>query len=372
MSTHPVPTAAPTPLLLLTGFLGAGKTSLLRRVLPAWKAAGLRPQVILNDQANADVDGAALRELVREVHALTGGCLCCDSREALADMLETLDAGADDLVLLETHGATDPLPLVEFLLVGPLRQRFNPVLQVALVDAKRWQRRGHLNALERRQVRTATHVLFTWEDAVTPDRARAVRAAVRELNPHARVLEPADVPEVLLAEARASAALGRPAFVAWIPPRLRALAGPEDEPMLAAFGAESSGTATATGPASKSPPAIRSLPDVSVHRHGKGRDAVHEWVHRFVAVQLEVPRRLPRPRLLRWLEELPAAVIRAKGIVEFEDQPGRFHLFQRVEDTTGFTEIFVLPPGGVTLALLVGLGLEPEALRRQAERRLKE
>jgi G3E family GTPase len=138
--------------------------------------------------------------------------------------------------------------------------------------------------------------------------------------------------------------------------------------MLAAFGVESSGTATATGPVSELSPAIRSLPDVSVHRHGKRHDAVHEWAHRFVAVQLEVPRCLPRPRLLRWLEELPAAVIRAKGIVEFEDQPGRFHLFQRVEDTTGFTEIFVLPPGGVTLALLVGLGLDPEALRGQAER----
>ncbi len=360
-----------TPLVLLTGFLGAGKTSLLRRVLPAWKAAGVRSHVILNDQANAEVDGLALRELVEEVHALTAGCICCDSREALADTLETLEVGADDLVLLETSGTTDPLPLIEFLLVAPPCRRFNPLLQVALVDTKRWQRRGHLNALEHQQVRTATHVVFTWEDTVSAARAREVRQAVQGLNPIARVLESADLPQALLAEARSPAGRRHPAFVPWVPPKLDGANLAPGESMPVAVSGSSSAPASAPAPLGGVPKPVaasgRFLPGHSAHRHEAEPGNVHDWSHRFVALQLEVPRRLERPRLLRWLEGLPPAVIRAKGIVEFADQPDQFHLFQRVENTTHFTEIFVLPPGGVTLALLVGIGFDAEQLRREAE-----
>jgi G3E family GTPase len=76
-----------TPLVLITGFLGSGKTTRLRELLPHLIEAGVRPHVILNDYANADVDSATLRDLVPDITPITGSCVCCDSRDELFDVL---------------------------------------------------------------------------------------------------------------------------------------------------------------------------------------------------------------------------------------------------------------------------------------------
>jgi len=95
--------------------------------------------------------------------------------------------------------------------------------------------------------------------------------------------------------------------------------------------------------------------------------ALHELAHRFMALQMELPRVLPRDRLLGWLDSLPPAVLRAKGVVEFAGEPDRFQFFSRVEEPACFEELPITPPGGRTLALAVGVGLGTDALRRQAE-----
>jgi hypothetical protein len=82
-------------------------------LLPLLNDAGVRPHVILNDYANADLDSATLREWADDVRSLTGSCICCDARERLFEMLAGLELGERDVVLLETNGTTDPLPLLE-------------------------------------------------------------------------------------------------------------------------------------------------------------------------------------------------------------------------------------------------------------------
>jgi len=344
-----------TPLVLLTGFLGSGKTSLLRQLLPLLVDAGLRPHVVLNDYANADLDSATLREIVEDVRPLTGSCICCDAREALFETLAGIELGDRDVVLLESSGTTDPLPLIEGLLVRAEGQRFGHLMQVGLVDAKRWQRRHHNNQLERMQVRTATHLVFTWQDAVSPTRLQAVRVAVARCNPRARVTDAATLATELARRIEREDEDAPPSFVRWspLPPRknfavLKPLvAGAQPDRSAGSF-------------------LLPSLPGTHGCAHGAACD-LHELAHRFTALQLEVPRRLPRERLLGWLDALPPAVLRAKGVVEFAEEPDSYHFFQRVEETASFTELPITPPGGRTLALLVGVGLNADALRRQAE-----
>jgi G3E family GTPase len=62
----------PTPLLLVAGFLGAGKTTFLRALLPALARRGLRARVLLNDFQNARVDGATLADVAPDLVALHG------------------------------------------------------------------------------------------------------------------------------------------------------------------------------------------------------------------------------------------------------------------------------------------------------------
>jgi G3E family GTPase len=319
------------------------------------RAADIRAHVILNDHANAALDSATLRDLAPDIIPVTGSCVCCDSLENLFDELKGLPLGDRDVVLVETNGTTDPLPLIERLLVYPAMQRYRGLLQVALVDMKRWQRRGHNNALEQMQACPASHVLFTWLDAVDEARQTSVRDDVVRLNPRALVV----AAETLVAEL------------------VRRVEGGQRADLPAAFTPyfqaprENDFKILPSDRLSSSPSVSKLSPPRKVHGYAPGHvHPAHELAHRFTAVQLVVPRSLPRERLTHWLESLPESVIRAKGVVEFAGEPERYHFFQRVEESVSFTELPIAPPNGLTLALLVGIGLDPAALRRNAEEHL--
>ena len=345
-----------TPLVLITGFLGAGKTTLLRELLPLLNKAGVRPHVILNDYANAELDSATLRDLVPDIQPITGSCVCCNSMDDLLGTLMDLQLGERDVVLVETNGTTDPLPLLEVFLLTQLRRRFPCLLQIALIDAKRWQRRGTNDELERMQARTASHLYFTWMDAAAQGRQLNVRTEAKRLNPRAEEVSVESFANKLVALIGLPDEAAPPAFVAW--PRAGS-SGPSLFSLPPIPGGKSA------RPANDEEASIFSSPLLKSRKHVK-----HALAHRFRAIQLEVPRGLRPLQLVAWLESLPAAVIRAKGIIEFADQPGKFHYFQRVEDTVFFNEMFIQPPDDLTLALLVGIDLDEAALRADAQRLL--
>lgn len=319
--------APPTPLLLLTGFLGSGKTSLLRSVLPLLKAVDDRPHVVLKDYANAALDSATLHDLAPGIIPMTGSCVCCDSLGDLVEELADLPLGNRDAVLVETNGTTDPLPLMKRLLLQPAMQRYRDVLLVALVDFKRWQRRSHNNELERMQIRPASHVLFTWLDAVDAVRQQTVRDEVSRLNPRARVVDA----EALVAEVvrRVDGEAGNlPTGFSSLVPGLR-----KSESRLPALPGQTGASLDQ-----------RLFSPLRVHGCAFGEPcSSHDLAHRFAALQLEVPRQVPRERLLGWLDSLPASVLRAKGVVEFAGEPERYHFFRRVERSVSFQELPMIP-----------------------------
>ncbi len=339
-----------TPLLLITGFLGSGKTSLLRQILPTLGQVGIRAHVILNDYANAAVDSATLRGLADDVIPITGGCVCCDSLDDLLAELEDMPLGDRDAVLVESNGTTDPLPLLERLLLLPnITRRFPVVLQVNLVDAKRWGCHLHRD-LERMQTRAASHLMFTWLDQVGDARQFQVQQEVRRLNPHARAVNCEELAAELAGFVEMNARdLVRSSFATLDRTRalriapLSGLGVPKEDNIASVF--------------------RRSKPDwTGAHSHS--------LAHRYSAMQLVMPRELRPLQLATWLESLPKSVIRAKGIVQFADHPHTFYFFHRVDDLVSFGEMSWPPPDGLTLALLIGIGLDEPALRREAFRHL--
>jgi G3E family GTPase len=345
-----------TPLVLITGFLGSGKTSLLRLLVPLLRSAGLRPHIVLNDYANASLDSATLRDLVPDIVPITGSCVCCDSMDDLLSTLLDSKLGERDVVLVEANGTTDPMPLLETFLLTRLRQRFPCLLQINLIDVKHWQQRGPENELEWMQGRTASHLLFTWLEAVAAERRLSVRNEVRKLNPRAVEVEAEVFANELIALTLLDEESTPPVFTNW-QGRVTAGVSPAGLPPLP-------GTKKPAAPQSKVE-GILSAPLLNSRHHPK-----HALAHRFRAIQLEVPRGIRPLQLVSWLESLPPAIVRAKGIVQFEDQPGRFHCFQRVADVISFHDMPVAPPDNLTLALLVGVAPDEEALRTTAARLL--
>ena len=170
------------PVTVLTGFLGAGKTTLINRLLR--EAHGRRFAVIENEYGAVNVDADLLiNDGGETIVQLTNGCVCCTVRGDLADALDRLarqrDAGeiAFDHVLIEPTGLADPGPIVRTFIAGsPLQARYFLDGVVTLFDAVNGPRTLSAAVEAQAQLAYADRVLVTKPDLL--DGAAAVDAVI--------------------------------------------------------------------------------------------------------------------------------------------------------------------------------------------------
>jgi G3E family GTPase len=178
---------SPLPLVILTGFLGAGKTTVLNRVLGAQHHR--RIAVIVNELGRIDIDGRLLRARSGDVVELAGGCVCHEVRtmeELWQAFKETISRARPDCIVLETTGIAEPGPLLEALAERPAGAAHVVACRVVtVVDAE-----AGLGVLERHvearaQVTTADRLLLSKLDLADPARLPLLHEALARLNPEA-------------------------------------------------------------------------------------------------------------------------------------------------------------------------------------------
>jgi G3E family GTPase len=175
---------SPTPVTILTGFLGAGKTSALNRLLA--QAGGRRVAVLVNELGRIGIDGRLIGEAGGDLLELAGGCVCCkvDVKNDLWDgIADVVARSRPDQIVLETTGIAEPPALIEGL--ARLADIITPAGVVAVVDAETAD-----DVLARReealvQVRCADRVVLSKLDRASPDQLRRAHERVRQLNPAA-------------------------------------------------------------------------------------------------------------------------------------------------------------------------------------------
>src|SRR6187431_2469978 len=169
---------APIPLTVLTGFLGAGKTSLLNRLLR--DAALSEAAVIINEFGEIGLDHLLVEHVEDGVMLLSTGCLCCTVRGDLVNTLEKLLRGLDngrmtfDRVIIETTGLADPAPVLHTAMVHPyfvMRFRLDGV--VTVVDAVNGMATldAHIEAVK--QVAVADRIVLTKTDLIDSPETKA-------------------------------------------------------------------------------------------------------------------------------------------------------------------------------------------------------
>lgn len=309
--TPPRGPAEPIPLTIITGFLGAGKTSLLNQLLrdPALAATA----VLVNEVGEISLDHLFYEVVDGETLLLAGGCMCCSVRGDLVAALENILRGIDNgrtaayrRVVIETTGLADPASVLHAVMAHPyLVQRYRLDGIVTLVDAVNGEATLDAHQEAVKQAAMADRLVLSKSDLASAEQAAVLRARLAALNPAAVILDAAK------GEAGAAALLN---------------AGLYD-------------------PAAKIPDVQRWLAEAAVeaaehaHHDHADADAHHHHHHddkiRSFAIATETP--IPLSTIEMFLDLLRAThgakLLRLKGIVrlaEEPDQPLVLHVVQHI------------------------------------------
>ncbi|WP_176057371.1 GTP-binding protein [Paraburkholderia sp. BCC1876] len=174
------------PTTVITGFLGAGKTTLVNHILE--HARPLRIGIIVNEFGEVGVDGELIVADENALVEINNGCVCCTVRKDLVKSVsELLERPGEPLarLIVETSGLADPAPVLQTFLADPdVRERVELESVVAVVDAHHFHEQLH-NEIAREQVVFADHIIINKTDLVDAQEVTSLIARIRTLNPSA-------------------------------------------------------------------------------------------------------------------------------------------------------------------------------------------
>ncbi|HTS42190.1 MAG TPA: GTP-binding protein [Xanthobacteraceae bacterium] len=181
------------PVTIVSGFLGAGKTTLVRKFLQTPEGRGTA--LVVNEFGSVGIDDALLRSSTDEVTLLGNGCLCCNTRSDLQIALRKLVADRDrgtiphfGRVLIETSGLADLSPILQtFSTDRALGAEFAIEVVLTLVDAVNGSRNLDQAPEARKQAILADRLVITKIDLADSRSKKALAAKLRALNPRAEI-----------------------------------------------------------------------------------------------------------------------------------------------------------------------------------------
>lgn len=202
------------PITLLTGYLGAGKTTLMNHILS--NQQGYKVAVIVNDIGEVNIDSSLIQKggMVQEEDSslvpLTNGCICCTLKvDLMKQIAELAQSGKFDYILIEASGICEPLPIVQTISMmdGSVPDSGIPAIVkldcvVTVVDALRLVDEfaggekligdvdeEDIENLLIQQIEFCSTIIINKVDEVSSEDLAKVRAVVKALQPKAKIIE---------------------------------------------------------------------------------------------------------------------------------------------------------------------------------------
>jgi G3E family GTPase len=178
---------------VVTGFLGAGKTTLVRRFLTSAEGAGTA--VIVNEFGAVGIDDALLRDSAEQTVLLGNGCVCCITRTDLQIALRRLVFDREHgsipqfaRVVIETSGLADPAPILQtFSTDRALGGEFHIDVVLAVIDAVNGEAALDAAPESRKQAILADRLVISKTDLATSQAVERLTQRLQSLNPRAAI-----------------------------------------------------------------------------------------------------------------------------------------------------------------------------------------
>jgi G3E family GTPase len=186
------PTLRKLPVTVISGFLGAGKTTLVNQLLQQRAPGSIG--VVVNEFGEVGIDGQLILAQEQAIIEINNGCVCCTVRSDLVASVKALLARPQTAgtpmqrLIVETSGLADPAPVLQTFLADPdLREAVDLESVVTVVDALHLRRQLD-DDIAREQVAFADVILINKLDLITEDELIDVERTIRSLNPTAAIV----------------------------------------------------------------------------------------------------------------------------------------------------------------------------------------
>src|SRR6516162_350170 len=182
------PSRARLPVTVITGFLGSGKTTLVKHILS--NQQGLRTAVIVNEFGDSGIDSELIVAADDGMVELENGCICCSINSNFVDAIFRIlnrDRKLDYLVV-ETTGLADPLPVVLTFLRSELRTSMRVDSIVTVADAASFCLELFESKAARNQLVYGDVILLNKCDLVDAERLHALEGTIRAVKSGARIV----------------------------------------------------------------------------------------------------------------------------------------------------------------------------------------
>lgn len=324
--TKSIPRDQGVPMTILTGFLGAGKSTVLNYILSA--DHGLKIAVLINEFGEVDIDNQLVDTMKKgeegEPIMLNNGCVCCTISngfaEAVSRTLEEADARGSipDYFIVETTGLADPKPIIEAVSMTELNAEVYIDQVLTVVDSSVWTDDHYSSNTAVKQIEAADTVLLSKTDLIESARVDDVVKSVCKIRASARILrsQRGYVPIAALFDLGVSASAGRKRRA----PPSSAEGAPTDKNTNKDTEHKHEHGHTHTHEHGEK------CGDSCSHKkeeEGKKRNHLEEEGFSSISFVSEFPFSLRRFKD-EFMEMIPASVFRAKGLLWFVNQPSRF------------------------------------------------
>ncbi|WP_121612151.1 CobW family GTP-binding protein [Mesobacillus foraminis] len=181
-----------TEIYILAGFLGTGKTTLLKQILELEQQQNRKIAVLMNELGEISIDSDAVGEDV-PLRELLGGCICCTIQDKLEGQLQgLLVEHQPDAIYIETTGAAHPVEVLDSVLSPLFAGKIEMRGIITTVDGTLWAARSQfqpqLQQLLLEQVRHADLILINKSDLLSDSGQARVSMEIQSINPEARCI----------------------------------------------------------------------------------------------------------------------------------------------------------------------------------------